>query len=147
MKGNRLPFRARNLAQDDFTKIPNGLPGVEDRLPVLWTTGVGSGKLTASQFVALTSTNPAKIFGLYPRKGALLPGSDADIVIWDPKKKVKYGVACQPPAHGLQPVRRLGFERVPEKVFLRGKLIVDGEKWLGKKGEGEFLKRGVGGNL
>ena len=66
---------------------PTACRAVEDRLPVLWTTGVGSGKITANQFVALTSTNPAKIFGLYPRKGALLPGSDADIVIWDPTKK------------------------------------------------------------
>ncbi|MBA4380244.1 MAG: hypothetical protein C0393_06160, partial [Anaerolinea sp.] len=71
-EGKEIAIPGKELGKDDFTKIPNGLPGVGDRLPVLWTTGVRSGKLTANQFVALTSTNPAKIFGLYPRKGALL---------------------------------------------------------------------------
>jgi dihydropyrimidinase len=92
-EGKPIAIPGKELGREDFTKIPNGLPGIGDRQAVLWTTGVGSGKLTANQFVALTSTNPAKIFGLYPRKGALLPGSDADIVVWDPQKKVKYGVA------------------------------------------------------
>ena len=143
-EGKPVAIPGKELGADDFTKIPNGLPGVQDRLPVLWTTGVGSGKLTANQFVALTSTNPAKIFGLYPRKGALLPGSDADIVIWDPQKKVKYGVAHshQRTDYNLYE----GWELIgyPEKVFLRGKLIVDGGKWLGKAGMGEFLPRQPG---
>ena len=138
-EGKSIAIPGKELGKDDFTKIPNGLPGVEDRLPILWTTGVGSGKITAQQFVALTSTNPAKIFGLYPRKGALLPGSDADIVIWDPQKKVKYGVAhsAQRTDYNLYE----GWELVgyPEKVFLRGELIVDGEKWLGRSGMGQFL--------
>lgn len=143
-EGKEIAIPGKELGADDFTKIPNGLPGVGDRLPVLWTTGVGSGKLTATRFVALTSANPAKIFGLYPRKGALLPGSDADIVIWDPQKKVKYGVAHshQRTDYNLYE----GWELVgyPEKVFLRGKLIVDGEKWLGRAGGGQFLHRQSG---
>ena len=102
----------QRTGQGRFHQDPQRPAGVQDRLPVLWTTGVGAGKLTANQFVALTSTNPAKIFGLYPRKGALLPGSDADMVIWDPEKKVKYGVAHVPAAHRLQPVRRLGVDRL-----------------------------------
>jgi len=134
----------KELGRDDFTKIPNGLPGVGDRLPVLWTAGVRSGKLTANRFVALTSTNPAKIFGLYPRKGALLPGSDADMVIWDPQKQVKYGLAhsAQRTDYNLYE----GWELIgyPEKVFLRGELIVDGEKWLGHSGMGQFLPRQPG---
>ena len=73
-EGKEIAIPGKELGEDDFTKIPNGLPGVQDRLPVLWTTGVGTGKLTPQQFVALTSTNAAKIFGLYPRKGTLLPG-------------------------------------------------------------------------
>ena len=143
-EGREVTIPGKELGKHDFTKIPNGLPGVGDRLPVMWTRGVRAGKITANQFVAYNSTNPAKIFGLYPRKGALLPGSDADIVIWDPEKKVKYGVAH---AHHRTDYNLYeGWELVgyPEKVFLRGKLIVDGEAWLGKAGMGTFLKREEG---
>jgi dihydropyrimidinase len=131
----------KELGKDDFTKIPNGLPGVQDRLPVLWTKGVQSGKLSPEQFVALTSTNPSKIFGLYPRKGAILPGADADIIIWDPEKQVDYGVAMSHQRTDYNLYEGWKLTGYPEKVFLRGKLIVDGEKWLGKKGDGQFLKR------
>jgi dihydropyrimidinase len=143
-EGKQVAIPGKELGSTDFTKIPNGLPGVQDRLPIMWTFGVGDGRLTANQFVALTSTNPARIFGLYPRKGALLPGSDADIVIWDPDKRVNYGVALshQRTDYNLYE----GWELVgyPEKVFLRGSLIVDGTQWLGKSGQGQFLKRSEG---
>jgi len=140
-EGERVAIPGKELGADDFTKIPNGLPGVGDRLPVMWTYGVRAGKMTANQFVALNCTNPAKIFGLYPRKGALLPGSDADIVIWDPEKKVKYGVAHA--QHRTDYNLYEGWELVgyPEKVFLRGGVIVDRERWLGQRGMGQFLKR------
>jgi dihydropyrimidinase len=140
-EGQEVAIPGKELGADDFTKIPNGLPGVGDRLPTLWTYGVRAGKMTPNQFVALNATNPAKIFGLYPRKGALLPGSDADIVIWDPEKKVKYGVAHA--QHRTDYNLYEGWELVgyPEKVFLRGELIVDNERWLGKRGGGQFLKR------
>jgi dihydropyrimidinase len=143
-EGKEISIPGKELGRDDFTKIPNGLPAVGDRLPILWTYGVRAGKISANQFVALTSTNPAKIFGLYPRKGALIPGSDADIVIWDSEKRVKYGVAHS--RHRTDYNLFEGWEVVgmPEKVFLRGKLIVDGENWLGKAGQGQFLKRGAG---
>ncbi len=134
----------KELGKDDFTKIPNGLPAVGDRLPILWTTGVGAGKLTPEQFVAFTSTNPAKIFGLYPNKGALLPGSDADIVIWDPQKKVKYGLAHSAQRTDYNLFEGWDLTGYPEKVFLRGELIVDNEKWLGHRGMGRFLPRQVG---
>jgi len=143
-EGKPVAIPGKELGRDDFTKIPNGLPGVQDRLPVLWTAGVGSGKLTAQQFVALTSTNPAKIFGLYPRKGALLPGSDADLVLWDPQKKVKYGVALSHQRTDYNLYEGWELTGYPEKVFLRGRLIVDGETWLGKAGMGEFLHRQPG---
>jgi dihydropyrimidinase len=143
-EGQEIAIPGKELGRDNFTKIPNGLPGVQDRLPVLWTYGVRTGKISANQFVALTSTNVAKIFGLYPRKGALLPGADADIVVWDADKQIKYGIAHshQRTDYNLYE----GWELVgyPQKVFLRGKLIVDGQKWLGKAGDGQFLKRGEG---
>jgi len=143
-EGQEVAIPGKELGADDFTKIPNGLPGVGDRLPIMWTYGVRAGKMSANQFVALTATNPAKIFGLYPRKGTLLPGSDADIAIWDPEKKVKYGVAHA--QHRTDYNLYEGWELVgyPEKVFLRGELVVDNEQWLGRRGGGQFLKRSEG---
>lgn len=143
-EGYKIAIPGKELGKDDFTKIPNGLPGIQDRMPVLWTYGVRAGHITANQFVAYMCTNPAKIFGLYPRKGTLLPGSDADVVLWDPEKRVKYGVAHshQRTDYNLYE----GWELVgyPEKVFLRGKLIVDGNNWMGAAGQGQFLKRSEG---
>ncbi len=143
-EGKEVAIPGKELGKDDFTKIPNGLPAVGDRLPILWSFGVGTGRINAQQFVAYTSTNPAKIFGLYPRKGAILPGSDADLVIWDPKRRVKYGVAHA--QHRTDYNLFEGWELVgyPEKVYLRGNLIVDNERWLGKAGFGKFLYRQVG---
>lgn len=143
-EGHEIVIPGKELGKDDFTKIPNGLPGIEDRMPVMWTCGVRTGKLTANQFVAYNSTNPAKIFGLYPRKGALLAGSDADIVIWDPEKKVTYGVARAHQRTDYNLYEGWELTGMPEKVFLRGKLIVNGEQWLGKAGMGRFLKREEG---
>jgi dihydropyrimidinase len=139
-EGKPVAIPGKELGQGDFTKIPNGLPQVGDRLPIIWTYGVRSGRLTPNQFVALTSTNPAKIFGIYPQKGALLPGTDADLAIWDPERKVVYGVerAHHRTDYNLyQDWELVGW---PEKVFLRGKLIVDGENWFGKPGMGRFLQ-------
>jgi dihydropyrimidinase len=140
-EGQAIAIPGKELGKDDFTKIPNGLPGVGDRLPVLWTYGVRAGRITPNQFVALTSTNVAKIFGLYPRKGALIPGADADLVIWDPERRLTYGVAYA--QHRTDYNLYEGWELVgfPEKVFLRGQLIVDKDRWLGKPGMGRFLKR------
>lgn len=140
-ENKEVKIPGKELGVDDFTKIPNGLPGVGDRLPIMWTYGVRAGYLTPNQFVALTSTNVAKIFGLYPRKGTLAPGADADIVIWDPERRLKYGVYY---AHHRTDYNLFeGWELVgfPEKVFLRGKLIVDDNKWLGSAGDGRYLKR------
>lgn len=140
-EGKKVAIPGKELGANDFTKIPNGLPGVGDRMPVLWTTGVSSGKITPNEFVALTSSNPAKIFGLYPQKGTLVPGADADIVIWDPNRKVKYGVAHSHQRTDYNLYEGLELTGFPEKVFLRGKLIVDGNKWLGKPGMGKYLHR------
>jgi dihydropyrimidinase len=113
-------------------------------MPVLWTTGVNTGRITPNQFVAYMSTNPAKIFGLYPRKGTLVPGADADIVVWDPEKRVKYGVALSHQRTDYNLYEGWELKGYPEKVFLRGRLIVDGDEWKGRAGMGQFLKRDEG---
>ncbi len=148
-EGKSVAIPGKELGSDNFTKIPNGLPGVGDRLPVLWTYGVRAGRITPNQFVALMCTNPAKIFGLYPRKGALLPGSDADIVIWDPEQRLTYGVAHAHHRTDYNLYENWELVGFPEKVFLRGQLIVDntrseGDRWLGKTGMGRFLMRSEG---
>lgn len=143
-EGEPVAIPGKELGREDFTRIPNGLPGVEDRLPVLWTTGVRTGKLTPRQFVALTSTNPARIFGLFPRKGALLQGSDADIVVWDPEKKSIHGAATSHQRTDYNLYEGWELTGKPEKVFLRGQMIVDGDEWKGRRGGGQFLARSQG---
>ena len=143
-EGHPIAIPGKELGKHDFTAIPNGLPGVQDRMPVLWTTGVGAGKITPNQFVALTSTNAARIFGLYPQKGALLPGSDADLVIWDPQRQVTYGTAMAHHRTDYNLYEGWTLTGYPEKVFLRGELVVDGERWLGRTGQGRFIARHEG---
>lgn len=140
-EGQPVAIPGKELGQGDFTRIPNGLPGVGDRMPVLWTYGVRAGRLTPNQFVALNCTNPAKIFGLYPQKGALVPGADADIVIWDPERRLTYGTAYA--QHRTDYNLYEGWELVgyPVQVFLRGHLIVEDGEWRGKAGMGRFQHR------
>ncbi len=140
-EGRPVAIPGKELGREDFTKIPNGVPGVGDRLPVLWTKGVVEGRITPNQFVALVSTNPAKIFGLYPRKGTLAPGADADIVIWDPDLKVTYGVRVAQHRTDYNLYEGWELRGFPVRVFLRGQLIVDEGRWLGRRGMGRFLPR------
>jgi len=143
-EGEHIAIPGKELGAGDFSKIPNGLPGVGDRLPVLWTYGVSAGRISPNQFVALNCTNPAKIFGLYPQKGSLLPGADADIVIWDPERRLKYGIAHAQHRTDYNLYEGWMLTGYPEKVYSRGRLIVDSEKWLGKAGIGKYLKRSPG---
>ena len=143
-EGNPIAIPGKELGKDDFTKIPNGLPGVGDRMPVLWTEGVGSGRLTPNQFVALHATNPARIFGLYPRKGTLAPGVDADIAIWDPNKELTYGVEVAQHRTDYNLYEGWQLKGFPVMVFLRGQKIVDHGNWYGKPGMGKFLHRREG---
>lgn len=140
-EGKPVAIPGKELGKDDFTKIPNGVPGVGDRLPILWTYGVRADRISPNQFVALTSTNVAKIFGIYPKKGTLLPGSDADIVIWDPERQLTYGQAYSHHRTDYNLYENWELVGYPERVFLRGDLIVEGDRWLGKRGGGQFLKR------
>lgn len=143
-ENNPVAIPGKELGKDDFTKIPNGVPGVGDRLPIMWTFGVQAGRITPNQFVALTSTNPAKIFGLYPRKGGLLPGADADIVIWDPEKRLTYGIEYAHHRTDYNLYEKWELVGYPEKVFLRGNMLVDGERWFGCAGKGQFIYRQPG---
>lgn len=140
-EGKPVAIPGKELGKNDFTKIPNGLPAVGDRLSVLWSEGVVKGRLTPSQFVALTSTNPARIFGLYPRKGSLTPGADADLVVWDAERVVNYGVAQSHHRTDYNLFEGWTVTGFPEKVFLRGNLIVDNGQWLGQAGLGRFIQR------
>jgi dihydropyrimidinase len=140
-EGSPVTIPGKELGKDDFTKIPNGVPGVGDRLPIMWTYGVRAGRISPNQFVALTSTNVAKIFGIYPQKGALLPGSDADIVIWDPDRRLTYGVDCAHHRTDYNLYENWELVGFPVQVFLRGELIVDGEQWNGYPGKGRYLHR------
>ncbi len=135
----------KSLGKDDFTKIPNGGPGIENRLQLIYHHGVNSGRLSVNRFVELVSTTPARIFGLYPRKGVLAPGSDADIVIWDPE--VNHTISAS--SHHMR-VDYSMFEGFQVKgnarmVFSRGEKIVDGGRFLGKPGRGAYLKRAARG--
>jgi dihydropyrimidinase len=143
-EGKRVAIPGKELGKDDFTRIPNGLPGVGDRLPILWTYGVGAGRLTPNQFVALTATQPARIFGLYPQKGALLPGADADIVLWDPSRRVTYGVQYAHHRTDYNLYEGWELQGFPETVLLRGQMIVQRGEWRGRPGMGRFLKRTTG---
>ena len=133
------------LGKDDFTKIPNGGPGIENRLQLLYHHGVNEGRLSLNRFVEVVSTTPARIFGLYPRKGTLEAGSDADIVIWDPL--AEHVISAQ--THHMR-VDYSMFEGFRVKgnartVLSRGEAIVDGGQWLGRAGRGVFLKRAARG--
>ncbi|MHB8932603.1 MAG: dihydropyrimidinase [Bellilinea sp.] len=140
-EGKPIAIPGKELGNGDFTKIPNGLPGVGDRMPVFWSTAVAAGRITPNKFVELTSTNPAKIFGMYPRKGSLTPGADADILILDPNQKVNYGVALSHQRTDYNLYEGWTLTGRIEKVFLRGNLIVDGDSWHGYAGMGEFIYR------
>ncbi len=140
-EGKPVAIPGKELGKGDFTKIPNGLPGVGDRMPVFWSTAVAAGKITPNKFVELTSTNPAKIFGMYPQKGSLTPGADADILILDPKKQVKYGVAHSHQRTDYNLYEGWQLTGGIDQVFLRGKLIVDGDQWHGQAGMGRFIHR------
>ncbi|OGO35035.1 MAG: hypothetical protein A2Z16_11950 [Chloroflexi bacterium RBG_16_54_18] len=143
-EGQLVAIPGKELGKDDFTKIPNGLPAVGDRLPILWTYAVREKRLTPNQFVALTSTNPARVFGLYPRKGTLLPGSDADILLWDPEIKLTYGLEYSHHRTDYNLYEGWPLVGFPDKVFLRGNLIVDGSKWVGRAGMGNYIHRQPG---
>ncbi len=125
----------------DFTKIPNGTGGLQDRMPVLWTEGVGTGRLTPNEFVAVTSTNIAKILGMYPRKGAVLVGSDADLVVWDPEAERTISAQDQQSAIDYNVFEGRHVKGLPRYVLTRGHVAVTDGAMSSREGHGEFVAR------
>ncbi|HZV74979.1 MAG TPA: dihydropyrimidinase [Conexibacter sp.] len=131
----------KELGRGDFTKIPNGMPGAEERPFVLWTHGVGEGRISPELFVAALSTNQARVHGMYPRKGAIAPGADADLVVWDPGLAV---LATQVNRHGnvdYTPYEGMAFTGGPERVYVRGRLAFHDGQVLAEPGSGAFVER------
>jgi len=140
---DHCPFRfadQKSLGKDDFTKIPNGGPGIENRLQILWHFGVNSGALTAERFVELCCTAPARIFGM-PQKGAIAAGKDADILLWDPNAAYTITAATQCMATDYSMFEGWQVKGNIRDVFSRGELVVKDGKWIGQTGRGRFLKR------
>jgi len=135
----------KSLGKDDFTKIPNGGPGIENRLQVLHHHGVNAGEITLNRFVEITSTAPARIFGMYPKKGTIAPGSDADIVVWDPK--AEHLISAKTHHMRVDYSMFEGFKVVgnARQVFSRGELIVDKGQYVGRVGRGQYLRRAARG--
>jgi dihydropyrimidinase len=132
----------KELGKDNFAKIPNGAPGIEQRMALLWDGGVRPGRIDINRYVQITSTAAAKIFGLFPKKGTLAPGSDADVVIFDPKREIRWSAKTHHMRVDYNPYEGRVTKGAPTHVFSRGKLIVQEDKWLGKAGDGHFIKRG-----
>jgi dihydropyrimidinase len=131
----------KELGKGNFAKIPNGMPGLEERLMAIWEAGVNTGKLSPSRFVELMATNPAKIFGMYPKKGTLAVGSDADIVVWDPNHKHTLSVETTHSRTDYIVYEGMEVTGKPVQVYQRGNKLVDGEQWLGTNGGGHFVHR------
>src|SRR5947199_406859 len=131
----------KTLGKDDFSKIPNGAPGLENRLQMIHEFGVRGGRITLNRMVELLATSPAKLFGLYPRKGTIAVGSDADIVIFDPQKRVTITAANQHSRIDYNLYEGTEVVGSPETVLLRGQVLVDGNRFLAKPGSGQFIRR------
>ncbi len=131
----------KGLGRDDFSKIPNGGPGIENRLHMLYTFGVRTGRLTMNRLVELTSTNVAKYFGLYPRKGTIAPGSDADIVVWDPDKKLTISAKTHHSNINYNLFEGTEVTGAPEVVLVRGQVIVENDELVAQPGAGQFVRR------
>jgi dihydropyrimidinase len=146
-EGHLGRVRQKPRGRNDFSLIPNGVPGVETRMTVIYDGGVRQNRLSLNRFVEVTSTAPAKLFGLFPRKGTIAVGSDADVVLFDPDEKHVISTKTQHSNcdytlfEGREVVGRV------KKVLSRGDLIVDGDTWLGTPGRGRFVRRGEAGGF
>jgi len=138
---------SKQQGKDDFSKIPNGAPGVETRMPLIFEGAVGKHGMSINRFVEITSTAPAKLFGLFPRKGTIAVGSDGDIVLFDPDEAWTIRAAEHHTRSDYTLFEGRSVKGRVKKVFLRGQCIVDGAQWKGREGMGQYLVRGESGRI
>jgi dihydropyrimidinase len=141
---DHTPFRfqgQKEMGRGNFPKIPNGVPGIEWRTQLLYHFGVREGRISLNRLVELISTTPAKLFGCYPRKGDIAPGSDADLVIFDTEQQTTLSAASQATRSDYNPYEGWNVHGVVDTVLLRGEVIVEAGRFVGKKGQGRFLRR------
>jgi dihydropyrimidinase len=131
----------KELGLNDFSKIPNGAPGIETRMSLVHDGGVRAGRISLNRFVELTSTSPAKIFGLFPRKGTIAPGSDADIVIFDPNRTITLAANTLHMKVDYNPYEGRQVTGATDTVLSRGRLVIENGVFVGRPGGGSFLKR------
>ena len=146
VSSDHAPFRyhdQKTTGRGDFTRIPNGLPGIETRLPLLLTAGVKSGRLSPQRFVELTATGPARIFGLYPRKGTLDVGADADVIVVDPDAEVEIDAAMLHSAVDYSPYQGMKVAGFPAWTLSRGDVIVERGEPVAGRGRGRLVARGL----
>jgi dihydropyrimidinase len=139
--------KQKAMWKGDFRKIPFGLPGVENMVPLMYTEGVGEGRFSVNHLVKLVSTNPAKLFGMFPTKGTIAVGSDADLVIFDPEKKVTLHVSDLQTNCDWSPYEGWKLVGYPTTTISRGSIIVENGKFIGDVGHGRFLKRKPYGSI
>jgi dihydropyrimidinase len=131
----------KELGKDDFSKIPNGAPGIETRLSLLYDGGVVKNRISINRFVELTSTSPAKLFGLFPKKGTIAPGSDADIVVFDPERKLTLSAKTLHQRVDYTPYEGRVVQGAPDVVISRGEVLIENGSFFARPGRGAFLKR------
>ena len=144
VSSDHAPFRyadQKTLGRDNFTRIPNGLPGVETRLPLVFTNGVKAGTFSVNRFVELVSTNPAKIFGMYPQKGSLEIGADADLVVMDPDREVEIDHETLHSSVDYSPYQGMRVVGFPTWTISRGEIIVENGEPKAERGRGQLVKR------
>jgi len=135
----------KEIGRDDFTKIPGGLPGIQSRLALLYSFGVRKGHLSLNRWVEACCTAPAKIFGLYPQKGALIPGADADFVLFDPHKEIPIRQDWLSENVDYTPYEGIKLQGMPVKTYLRGQLVAEHGEYVGEGIAGQFIKREMHG--
>jgi dihydropyrimidinase len=131
----------KELGRNDFSKIPNGAPGIETRMSLLYDGGVRTGRISLNRFVELTSTSPAKIFGLFPRKGTIAPGSDADMVVFDPNRTCTLSARSLHMKVDYNPYEGRQVTGATDTVLSRGRVVIENGRFTGRAGSGVFLKR------